>query len=147
MAFSGGGPQQAEINVTPMIDILLVLIIVFMVVESMSQQKGLEAQIPQPAPNQAIVPPPERTIVIEVESAIGQEKPDLKINRQAVRWEELDRRLSDIFASRVEKVAFLEGDKEIDFDYVAQVIDAAHRAGVAHVGLVTSPPKQDAGLH
>ena len=83
MAFSGGGPQQAEINVTPMIDILLVLIIVFMVVESMSQQKGLEAQIPQPAPNQANVPPPERTIVIEVESAIGQEKPDLKINRQA----------------------------------------------------------------
>jgi biopolymer transport protein TolR len=145
MAFSGGGPQQAEINVTPMIDILLVLIIVFMVVESMSQQKGLQAQIPQPA-QQATVPGPERTIVVEIEAGVGQDQPELKINHQPVKWDDLPRRLREIFASRVEKVAFIEGDKDIKFDYVAQVIDTAHLAGVAHVGLITSPPKQEAGL-
>ena len=144
MAFSGGGPQKAEINVTPMIDILLVLIIVFMVVESMSKQKGLEAQIPQPALSQPNVPRPETTIVVEIEAGLGQDKPEIKINHQAVKWEDLQGRLSDIFASRVEKVAFVEGDKGIDFDYVAQVIDRAHLAGVTHVGLLRSPPKVEA---
>jgi biopolymer transport protein TolR len=67
MAFSsaGRGPLRAEINMTPMIDILLVLIIVFMVVVSMSQQKGLEAQIPQPANDNPALQP-ERTIIIQV---------------------------------------------------------------------------------
>ncbi len=65
MAFSGGGPNNPQINVTPLIDALLVLIIVFMVVVSMSQEKGLIAQIQQPAQASA-VPPPERTVVIQV---------------------------------------------------------------------------------
>src|SRR6266498_3035364 len=76
MAFStaGRGPLRAEINMTPMIDILLVLIIVFMVVVSMSQQKGLDAQIPQPVTGNP-PPQPERTIIIQVAWAQGNEPP------------------------------------------------------------------------
>ena len=68
MAFStaGSGPLRAEINITPMIDVLLVLIIVFMVVVSMSDEKGLQAQIPQPPTKENSAPPPVRTIVIQV---------------------------------------------------------------------------------
>ena len=139
MAFSGG-PNSAEINITPLIDILLVLIIVFMVVVSMSKKQGLEAQIPQPATDSS-VPLPERTIVIELRER-GDAAPDLKINEQNVRWEDLQGKLSDIFVIRVEKVAFIQADKDVLFAPIAEVIDSAHAAGVAHVGLITAPPPQ-----
>jgi biopolymer transport protein TolR len=88
MAFSmaGGGPSNPQINVTPLIDVLLVLIIVFMVVVSMSKTKGLEAQIPQPAQDDKRQPVPiDRTIVIQVAwSAQGQD-PALKINQEEVK--------------------------------------------------------------
>src|SRR5438045_4800799 len=107
MAFStaGGGPLRAEINITPMIDILLVLIIVFMVVVPMSQPKGLKAQIPQPAPDKA-QPPPERTIIIQVAWRQDKKVPSLKINDENVQWEKLHDRLSEIFIQRMERVAF-----------------------------------------
>jgi biopolymer transport protein TolR len=139
MAFSGG-PNSAEINITPLIDILLVLIIVFMVVVSMSKQQGEEAQIPQPAQDSSI-PPPERTIVIELR--VNREAPpDLKINERNVSWKELQEKLNDIFAGRVEKVAFIQADKDVLFEPIAEVIDSAHAAGVAHVGLITRPLPQ-----
>src|ERR1700680_3681449 len=104
MAFStaGRGSPRAEINITPMIDILLVLIIVFMVVVSMSQEKGLEAQIPQPA-NEKAQPQPERTIVIQVAWTGNNQQPSLKINDDDVKWEQLHNRLSEIFTGRVER--------------------------------------------
>lgn len=139
MAFSGG-PNSAEINITPLIDILLVLIIVFMVVVSMSKQQGEEAQIPQPAQDSR-VPPPERTIVIELRMH-GEAQPDLKINEQNISWKDLQERLNDIFATRVEKVAFIQADKDVLFEPIAEVIDSAHAAGVAHVGLITAPLPQ-----
>src|SRR6476659_5380011 len=106
MAFSnaGGRPFQAEINITPMIDVLLVLIIVFMVVVSMSQQKGLEAQIPQP-PTDKSAPPRQRTIVIQVAWAKDKQAPVLKINDESVNWNNLHDRLFDIFKERAERVA------------------------------------------
>lgn len=138
MAFSmaGGGPSRPQINVTPLIDVLLVLIIVFMVVVSMSKEKGLEAQIPQPAQSPQ---PPEasRTIVIEVEWSAAAKAPELKINEETVKWEDLQSRLQDIYKLRAERVAFVRGDDDIDFQYVADVIDIAHEAGVERVGLLT----------
>src|SRR5579884_440786 len=109
MAFStaGGGPLRAEINITPMIDVLLVLIIVFMVVVSMSQQKGLRTEIPQPAKTNA-PPQPERTVVIQVAWTGGNDLPSLKVNDEGITWEKLHDRLSEIFTSRVEKVAFVK---------------------------------------
>jgi biopolymer transport protein ExbD len=138
MAFSNtsGGPLRAEINITPMIDILLVLIIVFMVVVSMSQEKGLKAQIPQPA-NEKSPPQPERTIVIQI-AWIGDKKiPAVKINDEDVKWEELHARLSDIFSGRVERVAFVKGDGDVDFEFVADAIDIARTSGVQRIGLLT----------
>jgi len=138
MAFStaGRGPLRAEINITPMIDILLVLIIVFMVVVSMSQEKGLEAQIPQPA-NEKSPPQPERTIVIQVAWTGNNQQPSLKINDDEVKWEQLHDRLSEIFSGRAERVAFVKGDDDVDFEFVADAIDIARTSGVQRIGLLT----------
>jgi biopolymer transport protein TolR len=144
MAFSGGGPNTAEINITPLIDILLVLIIVFMVVVSMSQQKGEKAEIPRPAQDRT-VPSSERTVIIQLQ-ARAQEMPELKINDQSIAWENLEPRLRDIFTSRVEKVAFVTSNKDTPFQYVAQVIDMAHEAGVDHIGLLTPKLQRQAHL-
>jgi biopolymer transport protein TolR len=139
MGFStaGGGPSNPQINVTPLIDVLLVLIIVFMVVVSMSRTKGLEAQIPQPAPEHNGPPPPDRTIVIQVAWSAPHQPPVLKINQETVKWEDLKSRLHDIYKLRAERVAFVRGDDDIDFQYVAEVIDLAREAGVERVGLLT----------
>ena len=139
MAFSTGGrgPFQGQMNVTPLIDVLLVLIIVFMVVESMTKDKGLETQIPQPATEHANDTPPERTIVLQVVWTGTDKQPSLRINQQNVSWAELQPRLNDIYKQRAEKVAFVKGDDDVNFEFVAQVIDLAHAAGVDRVGLMT----------
>jgi biopolymer transport protein ExbD len=140
MAFSmaGSGPSNPQINVTPLIDVLLVLIIVFMVVVSMSKHKGLEAQIPQPAPDDQSQPVPiDRTIVIQVIWDAQNQPPALKINHETVKWEDLQSRLHDIFKMRAERIAFVRGDDDVDFEYVADVIDIAREAGVDRVGLLT----------
>jgi biopolymer transport protein TolR len=140
MAFSmaGGGPSNPQINVTPLIDVLLVLIIVFMVVVSMSKTKGLEAQIPQPAQDDKSQPVPiDRTIVIQVVWSKQGQEPALKINQEDVSWNDLHDRLHDIFKTRAERVAFVRGDDDVDFEYVADVIDIARDAGVDRVGLLT----------
>jgi biopolymer transport protein TolR len=138
MAFStaGGGPLRAEINITPMIDVLLVLIIVFMVVVSMSKEKGLDAKIPQPA-NSAEPQPITRTIVIQIAWTGDKQPPSVKINDEDVNWENLHDRLFDIFKQRAEKVAFVKGDDDVDFEYVADAISIARESGVDKIGLLT----------
>jgi biopolymer transport protein TolR len=138
MAFSmaGGGPSRAQINVTPLIDVLLTLIVMFMLVVSMDKQYQEKAQLPQP-PNGKSAPEPERTIVIEVIWATKNQAPTVRINHADVRWEDLDTRLAQIYLTRAEKVAFVRGDADVDFQYVADVIDVAHHAGVQRVGLLT----------
>ena len=138
MAFStaGGGPLRAEINITPMIDVLLVLIIVFMVVVSMSKEKGLDAKIPQPA-NSAEPQPITRTIVIQIAWTGDKQPPSVKINDEDVNWENLHDRLFDIFKQRAEKVAFVKGDDDVDFEYVADAISIARGSGVDKIGLLT----------
>jgi biopolymer transport protein TolR len=138
MAFStaGGGPLRAEINITPMIDVLLVLIIVFMVVVSMSKEKGLDAKIPQPA-NSAERQPITRTIVIQIAWAGDKQPPSVKVNDEDVNWENLHDRLFDIFKQRAEKVAFVKGDDDVDFEYVADAISIARNSGVDKIGLLT----------
>jgi biopolymer transport protein ExbD len=139
MAFSmsGGGPLRAEINITPMIDVLLVLIIVFMVVVSMSKEKGLDAKIPQPAPKDAQQQQIDRTIVIQIEWAGDQQEPHVKINDEIVDWANLHDRLFDIFKQRAERVAFVKGDDDVDFQYVADAISIARTSGVERIGLLT----------
>jgi biopolymer transport protein TolR len=138
MAFqmAGGGARGPQINVTPLIDVLLTLIIMFMLVVSMDKEYQEKAQIPQPPKDAKSDPSPERTVVIQVQWVKGQ-PPTLKINRDDVRWEDLQERLTKIYLTRVEKVAFIRGDADVDFQYVADVLDRAHSAGVTRIGLLT----------
>ncbi len=145
MAFSTGGrgPFQGQMNVTPLIDVLLVLIIVFMVVVSMSNEKGVEAQIPQQSNDPTVTQPPVTgTIVVQVMWAAKDQEPKLRINQEEVSWAGLEPRLHDIFKTRANKIAFVKGDDDIDFEYVAQVIDLARSAGVDKVGLMTKQQAQ-----
>jgi biopolymer transport protein TolR len=142
MAFSmsgngaGGGPS-AQINVTPLIDVLLTLIVVFMLVVAMDPEYVEKAQIPQPDQAHTDEGPQPRTIVIQVVWTTKDSAPMVKINREDVRWQDLEARLVRIYLTRVEKVAFVRGDADVDFQYVAEVIDLAHHAGVQRVGLLT----------
>lgn len=141
MAFlAGGGPSHPEINVTPLIDVLLVLIIVFMVVDSMKpKQEGLPAELPQQAKRDSPrASPLDATIVIQVLQTNGQPVPALKINQEVVGWNDLQGRLQDIFEQRAERIAFVRSENEVDFQYVADVIDTAREAGVKRVGLLTT---------
>jgi biopolymer transport protein ExbD len=139
MAFSmaGGGPCSPQINITPLIDVLLTLIIVFMVVVSMDKEQGETAQIPQPDQKQTANISQPRTIVIQVLWTKKDQSPTVKINQEDIRWEDLETRLAEIYLKRAEKVAFVRGDNDVDFQYVADVIDLAHHAGVQRVGLLT----------
>jgi biopolymer transport protein ExbD len=139
MSFSlaGKGACGPEINVTPLIDVLLTLIIVFMVVVSMDKEEGETAQIPQPDPKQTQTISQPRTVVIQVVWSKENQPPTVKINQDDVAWEDLETRLAQIYLKRAEKVVFVRGDNDVDFQYVADVIDLAHHAGVQRVGLLT----------
>ena len=139
MSFSmaGGGAPGPQINVTPLVDVLLTLIVMFMLVVAMDQEQGETAQIPQPDQKQTAGEKESRTVVIEVVWSTKDAPPTLKINQEDVRWEDLDARLARIYLTRAEKVAFVRGDADVDFQYVADVIDLAHHAGVQRVGLLT----------
>jgi biopolymer transport protein TolR len=144
MAMSTGGPggSMSEINVTPMIDILLVLLIIFMVIVPVTP-KGLEALVPQPPKNpQQQSQPNDRTIVVQVLYRPGQ-APAYKINETDVNHSELQSKLQDIYANRAERVMFVKGDDDVNFAYIADVIDIGRAANVDHIGLMT--PKIQAG--
>jgi len=136
MSMAGRGASGPEMNVTPLIDVLLVLIIIFMIVVTQEHESGLKAQIPQPADDTHSAPNPERTIVIRLFDGGVNKDPALKINTDDVTWPELKGRLHDIFKARAERVAFVQGDDEVQFQWIADVIDTAREAGVDRVGLL-----------
>jgi len=138
MTTGGGSGRTADINVTPLIDVLLVLLIVFMVINPPTHV-GLDALVPQPPPPNSNPPPPDdRTIVVQVMDAKSG-KPTLKINQDDVTWDDLGKQLTGIFKTRAERVMFVKGDDGIEFQYVAQVIDIAHGTHtIDKIGLLTA---------
>src|SRR6266542_2115891 len=133
----GGGPKS-DINMTPMIDVLLVLIIIFMVITPLTP-KGLEALVPQPPPpNQQQTQSDQRTVVI----VVNKDK-SFMINQEPTDEAKLGPRLEEIFKTRAERVVFVKGDPDLDFQYVAKAIDIAKGAGIDKVGLMTA--KVEAG--
>lgn len=131
-ALGTGGQPRAEMNVTPLIDVLLVLIVIFMIITPMSQ--GHFADVPQQQQEGAI--DPEKPIVLQLTQTKGDQEPLISINSQPLAWKDLRNRLLEIYKSRAEHVLFIKGDPEVAFEYVAGVIDTAHSANVQRVGLM-----------
>ena len=134
-----GRGMNCEINVTPMIDVLLVLLIIFMVIVP-ALPRGESAQVPR---NSGGNPGPGDAVVLEVlKDSAGAVS--FRINQQAVTREDLPARLAGIYANRAQRVLFVKGDDQLKFTQIAEVIDISHAAGVDRVGLLT--PKLAAGL-
>ncbi len=133
MQVGTGGVEMSEPNVVPFIDVLLVLIIIFMVITPLTP-KGLEALIPQPAPpDQKPSAADQRTVVVVIER-----DGSMFINQEPTDETRLGPRLEDIFKTRAERVVFVKGDPELEFQSVARVIDIAKGAGIDKVGLMTA---------
>ena len=142
MTTGSSGGSMCDINMTPMIDILLVLLIIFMVIVPVTP-KGLDALVPQPPKNpQKEQQNIDRTIVVQVLRAPGA-LPTYKINETDVAKRDLLPRLTEIYANRAERVMFVKGDDDVNFSYIAEVIDIGRAANVDHIGLMT--PKIMAG--
>jgi biopolymer transport protein ExbD/biopolymer transport protein TolR len=137
MGMGGGntGGAVSEINVTPLIDVLLVLLIIFMVIVPVTP-RGLDTLVPQPPKDHKEEPQNDRTIVVEIR-ANGAAPPSYLINENAFPKGQIESKLTEIFSTRQEKVMFVKGDKDLDFNKVAEVIDFGHQAGVDNIGLLT----------
>ena len=137
ISVGGHGSSMSEPNVVPLIDVLLVLIIIFMAITP-TTPTGMAADVPQPPPKTQKPPPQNDTIVVVV-SSDGK----VSINQTPTSWAELGPQLDNIFKIRAQKIAFVKGDDDTEFAYIAHAIDIMHGVGITDVGMITA--KMEAG--
>lgn len=130
MTISNGNKAQAEINMIPLIDILLVLLIIFMVITPI-RSVGLDALIPQEPDTPIVNRADHRAVVVQIDRDLA-----LRINHEAVSESQLAARLMDIFKTRAERVIFVQADADVEFQHVARAMDVARNAGIDKVGLL-----------
>ncbi|MCU1220226.1 MAG: outer rane transport energization protein ExbD [Candidatus Angelobacter sp.] len=134
MVVGARSTHSCEINVTPLIDVLLVLLIIFMVI--LPEHKwGEKTLVPQPS-MERVEKNPLPPIVIQLRDVGESKRPLLTINQEEVSWDSLEDGLTAAFKLRVDRVAFVIGDPEVDFEYVAQAVDITHHAGADRIGLI-----------
>jgi biopolymer transport protein ExbD len=130
MSVSGKRGIVSEMNVVPLIDILLVLLVIFMMIPR--DTMGLDALIPRQSTQ-----PPDKSVIDEVVVIQVFADGSLRINQEPVTFDRLGARIEEIFKQRASRVAFIRGDQPVDFGVVANVIDVMHTSGIASVGLLT----------
>jgi biopolymer transport protein TolR len=132
-AGGGSGSHSNEINVTPMIDVLLVLLIIFMMIIPMSR-KAIDTQLPDPNPQVATANSANDQIVLSV---IGSDL--FAINSDTVPRDQLFNRLRGIYDPRPEKIIFVKGDSTVTYNDVIFAMDQARGAGVKVIGITPAP--------
>ncbi|NMB99644.1 MAG: biopolymer transporter ExbD [Thermoanaerobaculaceae bacterium] len=125
----GASKAKSDINITPLIDVLLVLLIIFMVITPILQ-KGFDTQVPQKAQSQSN--PPSNVIVLQIDANGG-----LSINKKSVTFNDLGDELNAIYSTRPDKVLFVDGDDNVRYEDVIKAVDIAKSQGkVETIGFV-----------
>jgi len=138
-AMPGAKGAMAEINVTPFIDVLLVLLIIFMVVTPLAQ-KGLDISLPQPPPpNQPETKSQQNQVVLSLEEGA------MTVNKNPVALEELGARLRDIYQARSDKTMFVKATGTVLYGKVVQAMDIARGSGVERIGIISEQMIEQSG--
>ena len=144
MAVGSGGKQKSDINITPYIDILLVLLIIFMVIQPVDQY-DLEARVPEKSQDEELLKQKNIKIVTDTIVVSIDAQSNLMVNQDPMPLAQLGSRLFEIYSARANKNMFIRGAKDLPFGTIVKVIDVAKGAGVGDVGLITEEEVQAGG--